>query len=725
MLTHGTTSVLFKGLLGSSRRGLPKQNLLFYARYPNSESAEWDEETLWDENADWLYYALPVSCYAAVGMGFWFSDETTPIPKTAAEILAWIGINQPWGFVFFSLRRGLCVFGQETPFSVMRKVWKYMLGQSSLWYSNQYTSIPLPTYYIDEVNGVDTNDGLTPYTPFASLSRLEDFTLLPSVKIGIARGGYYQENVRVTVDNASIYSYGRGPIPVIDCADGIDNSEWDKEITLTNTYKIYWPVTTSLQSAKTAGKAKMVCTAGSTIRDAQILADVFAVNASYTQAQVDTMAGSYFYNWTTNVLYIHPIDSGDPEVGSLVYAASTREFSCESRGTNSQIVGVETRRNGHSDGSLVIGDGSLKSCIMAQGHVHNALSGSLIAEDCFFINPRKTASTSEGVMLVLYNSNLSGKTGILTRCFFIDDSDGGATSNVSGLYAHGQSGGDELDSFIASEVCFADLLNPGGPKSKVFQLSNSYLKDVGGIPVGYPGLGTTYTEHSTVIDTCFVKFTKNLQAVRPVGFSYKLKNSCFFWQSVRAFLQYYTTGLNIDIDSISIYIASGPGGFQDGGFFPSSIKVNRMIIAGANATGLYHLLVKDGTTYIGDYNIFCRTEFSPFIAQWHGATVSTLSSWQSLSGQDSNSVYLTAAQFTTFWLGNPSEGDFRINPSAQVTAGNGTVYTGVFPDGTPITSAGAQQHFDWETMSVKSGPPTHWPDAHIPRTLEEIEMYLA
>ena len=66
--------------------GLPRDGLLALIKPLNSGSN----------------YALPLSCYATLGTGFWFSDSNTPITRTAAEIAAWSGINQVGGKVFWN-----------------------------------------------------------------------------------------------------------------------------------------------------------------------------------------------------------------------------------------------------------------------------------------------------------------------------------------------------------------------------------------------------------------------------------------------------------------------------------------------------------------------------------------------------------------------------------------------------------------------------------------------
>lgn len=103
---------------------LPKQNLLFYTRTPNDESILWNEATTWDEYVLWSGWSLPVSCYAAVGVGFWFSGETTPIVHTGTEILSWEWINKL--HVIFSITRGLAVYAPTlVAKKTLTKAYKY------------------------------------------------------------------------------------------------------------------------------------------------------------------------------------------------------------------------------------------------------------------------------------------------------------------------------------------------------------------------------------------------------------------------------------------------------------------------------------------------------------------------------------------------------------------------------------------------------------------------
>jgi len=90
--------------------------------------------------------------------------------------------------------------------------------------------------------------------------------------------------------------------------------------------------------------------------------------------------------------------------------------------------------------------------------------------------------------------------------------------------------------------------------------------------------------------------------------------------------------------------------------------------------------------YLGDYNVFAwKATAINFKNRFNGINYESLSSWQTATGQDANSVYLTPAQKETFFLTDPNSGDIIVNPFCKVTAANGTVYTGTFPDGTRIS----------------------------------------
>jgi hypothetical protein len=86
--------------------GLPRKGLLFYSRTPNAWiDTGWEGEIGWESQL--MGWVLPTSLHAVLGDGFWFTNSTTPIARTAAEILAEEGVNED---TFFAGDRGVAVY---------------------------------------------------------------------------------------------------------------------------------------------------------------------------------------------------------------------------------------------------------------------------------------------------------------------------------------------------------------------------------------------------------------------------------------------------------------------------------------------------------------------------------------------------------------------------------------------------------------------------------------
>jgi hypothetical protein len=199
-----------------------------------------------------------------------------------------------------------------------------------------------------------------------------------------------------------------------------------------------------------------------------------------------------------------------------------------------------------------------------------------------------------------------------------------------------------------------------------------------------------------------------------------------------------TTALTMD--HVSLLSNSG-GKLSLGTGTMSSITQTYCVITGANQAQTYLAVKPSGIPYSGDHNVFWRNTSSAFIGLYEGSGVTTLSDWQTRTGQDANSVTLAtndqvAGNSMAFWLGwslaepgtdlttvGPALGDFRINRNARVYSGAGVPYIGTFPDGVPITAAGPQGHWDFNLCAPLSGPPPAWPV--IPLTMPQCKSYIA
>jgi hypothetical protein len=179
-------------------------------------------------------------------------------------------------------------------------------------------------------------------------------------------------------------------------------------------------------------------------------------------------------------------------------------------------------------------------------------------------------------------------------------------------------------------------------------------------------------------------------------------------------------------------------------------QVTNCVVAGTTNSGAiggggfvgcnYSVLQANGacftnSTIVSDYNIWYFHGQS-FVRGFVGGVLkNSLGAWQTDTSQDTNSVYVKHVDQTrggqyALWLGvaedinnGPSDGDWRINPGARVYNGADAPLIGTFADGvTPLTDAGIQEHWNFNTRSIVAGPPTRPPV--FPATISELRSYV-
>jgi hypothetical protein len=576
-------------------------------------------------------------------------------------------------------------------------------------------------WYVDSVNGNDGNDGKTEITAFKTIAKLLEQNLSDGVEIGLARGSYWKEELDVaSLSDVAVRDYGYGLLPVLDCADEIPSDSWVPHATLANVYQLEW-----LVPNLDLGSARVQVVEGDTFEGAELLTDVLSLNVSNNENTVSSTSGSYYYNQTTHMLYVHPTGDTDPRINGKHYGASKRPYGLYLQKPGAIVDGVYARRNGTNNGSVSLGVPNVSNSIFDQGHKHNAIISGGKISNSFIINARPDVSAGAACMLVFYSDNLTGKSLELDGVHIIGNTNGALLNqSVVGFCSHGQLPNDESDNVTITRSHFKGLQSPGSEKTRNFILRDSYLDSVGYLMGGTFGGGSIYTDHSTLLERVMVKATI-VSSNRLHPYYETLRNVVISWEHGGRLYEFYgCNGYHLDLDRVTIRygVFSTVNGIVAAGGTPASIRMNRTIAVGAAG---YQMQVPIGTLYNGDYNVFGSNQSGVLTLVYNGTTTHSLATWQSLTGQDTHSVYLTLQQYANFWLGDPSQGDFRINPNAQVTAADGMVYTGTFPDGTPLTYAGVQEHYDWGTKQVVAGPPQKWPNEYLPQTRAQIDDYVA
>lgn len=571
--------------------------------------------------------------------------------------------------------------------------------------SSEQSATPTGVYdiYVDSTDGNDSNDGTSDFVAVRTISKAQDLAnaIGDGVKIGLKKGSMWREMLDLhTLNNVTLASYGSASSPpILDSSDVL--SGWTKTSGYTNVYQAV--------ATKDSTPAPVNYTAWE---------DNVDLLKKTSIAQVDAAAGSAYIDasGSSQIVYVHPSDSGDPSVNGKVYEAATRLSGVDLSGIGftashtygNTISGIFFRRNLANNGSVVVGASSTVSNVIAyQGHYHNILVGDGNISDVIAFDKHNVVS---GAMLVAYSNSATTKQLTANRFYAVGVPLSPSTyDTVDGFYTH-QDGGGKFSSVNFTQFA---VLNTSGS----FSFANTDQ-------VTFTGGYLYNTDAPRVsLSTCDIDMLqvrgKYSAAAKWYDDSVTISNMASYNGP-----PIYSIG-SATIERSSLIANLSPmtiGGATESLTFNNNIALS-------NGGGAPLLWTKK-SDYQGDYNIFyypvdTRTVYIIGTNDvGSGTNYFTLSSWQAaVPGQDVHSVYLTTAQYDNFWLtpSGPSIGDFRIKPGAEVTWANGTVST-TFTDGTPLSVSGPQNHWDWNARASASGPPTTWPD--IPDTLSESEEYI-
>ena len=218
--------------------------------------------------------------------------------------------------------------------------------------------------YVDSENGDDDNDGTSAYEAFVTIAALESHGITDGMRIGLAKDSHWREQLDITADNVLIEAYGDGEKPLLDASDIIDSSEWTKTVGQTNVYEA------ELSFVDADGEGVMRIW-----EDGEMLSLVADV------AAVDATPGSYYtasHTASPATVYIHTGDSTNPQTSEKVYEYPNREHGLAAavENNNTTVTGIWTRRQQHSDGSMVLRKfATVEDVRVDEGTVHALMIG--------------------------------------------------------------------------------------------------------------------------------------------------------------------------------------------------------------------------------------------------------------------------------------------------------------------------------------------------------------
>lgn len=474
-------------------------------------------------------------------------------------------------------------------------------------------------YYVDSVNGNDSNNGLSLNSAFKTITKLMTKSL-GGKRIGLVKGSTWTEELDITEDNVTIEAVGSGNDPTFNCTDAVAGGAWSKTGGYTNIYQ-FTGATNYIPSRPVFNS---------------IWEDGTRLPHAASLAALDAAPGSYFvatHTTATPVIYVHATGSGNPASNGKAYIYPTRSCGVDSyETTGTSITGIKVQKNLCTDGGLRMGLSSLvENCTVEDGNKHNFLGrAGTNWIGCTANGSYYTSSTSA---FVLNENSPNGQTSLFRNCTVTMPS---YLSYANGFYGHmnvsGNFGTITFENCSVSNVVTA------------YSFSSTAL-------VKYINCSATNCRYDFTTGsagmTCEITggtFSSNVASsgcLNDVSFAttWKFDGSTISRTDCQNGLMYSNKASSLRIENCHLTTTKNAAAAQN--------HVN-MSNAGASyyarynhhtspnlADGPYMYVIATGATLNSDYNQFARANFWFNIA---GTNYSTVALYQAGKGQDAHST---------------------------------------------------------------------------------------
>jgi hypothetical protein len=506
-------------------------------------------------------------------------------------------------------------------------------------------------FYVDSVNGDDSNSGLSSSAPLQTIAALYAKTIPAGATIYVARGSHFREQLGnkagaptgVLPNGVNVEAYGGGPRPLFDCSDVAPNASFTKTAGRTNVYEIAW----SHSLNTTADQARH-----SVWEDGTRLVRVADV------ATVDATPGSFYApdpSGTSNTVYVHATGSGDVTANGKVYELARRDYGVHGA-PNGRVISVHGRRNGNFSGS-VLSFSYARDCIAEDGNRHNFwVMG--VAEDCIAWRSEQYAISAGSWTMFISYTNTGTTTGVVyRRCKAIQDPAKGAGG--LGFYLHTASGLGAKFASAVYEECEAVGVYAGFSGTDVDRVAyvdcntfavvapiatgpNVSLTIVGGVLNGWHPDTNIMAQRSVYVTKAGVSLT--MRGVRVVG---RKSSGGLVW----------ATNAAVDIQRCSFAIVD-PSGTN---FCPVRVDAGSLVFKYNIVSGeQIGLIAAAGVTLESDYNLYTAATTDFTVA---GTTHADLAAYRVATGQDANSATGAAV-----FVGQIRNGDMRVGDASPAWA---------------------------------------------------------
>lgn len=581
----------------------------------------------------------------------------------------------------------------------------------------------VPNVFVDSVNGNDLNNGLTLATAVQTISRAQSLMFNGAV-LGLVRGSKWRETFTFQHPNITIVVAGNtaDPPPILDGRDVVP-ATWTQPdpIGLPDVWSISW---TRAQAATTGSAFLNLWVDNEFVRVASSLADL------------QSNGGAHYVSRTATTTTISIRSTTNPNSNGVVYEASTRGWGFRGHSTaigsaapvNQRIYGpIELVGYVEHYNAVAGGPGQVRRVLVTDGNIHHITTESDLVEDALM---SRVVPGITGSLHTAYRVTGTGFRHTARRCLALTDGGAGRLDH-GGFYTHASTP-STTDEFVVDQ-CIARSAGVSGD-TKLLQITNFYGEEGTISTISSSGTNESLIVNRAQIQQLTAKTTGSVNLFRSVGPGTTVVPMTFTNVCGIAHLG-SAAGFTLNATSVPAVISHcsiiGRGAGITGN--PNTqLTLNNCVVWSPNGRPL-DLVV---APYVGNFNVFqFQSSDNQPIFRFNGVTLGTLAAWQTATGQDTHSVWVrnsdqVAGSANAFWLGvatnanaGPADGDWRINPTARVYNSAGATLTGTFADGvTPLTAAGPQEHWNFNTRSVVAGPPTRL--LRLPQTKAEERQYI-
>lgn len=575
--------------------------------------------------------------------------------------------------------------------------------------------------FVDSVNGNDANNGTSQSTPKRTLAAAAAAVAAGST-VWLSRGSVFRESLKPTADCA-IKVYGSGAAPVIDGANVITG--WTRHDP--GALPDVWSKTVQ-RELPIKGEDRMgVWKNGVRPRLASTLGDL-QTNGGWFCFDPLEAPGVGDDDALNETIYIK--STVEPGATSDVYEYTARKNGLHwyDQAATVDVEGpIEIKRALDHYNAVSGGLGTLRRLLLRDGSLHHLVARGTVFED--ILGDEFNPNTQGPAPFTFYQADGAAFNPTATRLMWLGA--GGAArlndGSAKAFYGHSSLGDALLDGGTLIQ-CVARGMNFGGIASRALVTLRGCLGE-DTTNYAFDLYGPTKLEGTLVRDTGVGGFIA-VQIRKSTGADIEVVNHCGYSKAGTcvenaAGVSTFTNCAFKNLEGTGFGSTGGTGGTP---------TLTRCILDFGNRTA------QELDNLAGDHNVFFAPPWNDMHPVLQFAT-GGFQSWnvlafiQARNGSNANSVWCkpgdqTSGNANAFWLGvklgtgGPEVGDYRINPTARVYTGNenGVARIGTFLDGTPLTQAGAQQHWDYNARAWAAGPPTRSP--RLPVSLAEMRTYL-